>query len=140
MSNISNIVIEDVAHGTDPEVTYTFTPNGFPAQDVSEYFERSGGIPIGMPRIRIMVRRGNANQDPRVQFQLDVPTLAATSPSTESGIAPNPTRAYNCIAKGEFALPRHSSAKERDILLQLFQGLANSDVITDAVVDLDFPY
>lgn len=138
MSNIAPIVIETSVGGNAK--TYTFGPNGFPAKDLSEYFERSGGVPVGYPRVHITVRRATSSQDPKVTVQLDVPTLAETSPSTGTGIAPMPSRAYNCIGKMEFFIPRFSSAAERDVLLQLVQGLAESSVITEAVKDLNFPY
>lgn len=138
MSNIALIPLTTNVQGT--EKTWNFGPNGFPAQDVSEYFERSGGVPVGYPRIRITARRATATQDPKVVVQLDVPTLATVSPSTSTGVQPNQPRAYNCIAKLEFFLPRNSSVNERDALLQLVQGLAYSNAVKEAVKDLDFPY
>jgi len=139
MSNIAKIELP-VVQGSET-TDYDFVPRGFPAQDVSEYFElESTTVPVGQPRIQIRIRRGTANQDPVVAFQIDVPTLAETSPSTSTGVKPAAVRSYNHIAKGEFRLPRSGEMSERDVLLQLFQGLAASSVIADAVKGLDFPY
>lgn len=134
MSNIKPINLEVNSE------TLVFTPNGFPAKDVSEYFERSSGIPVGFPRVRMKIRRGNAQMDSKVEVQVDIPKLAETSPSTSTGITPNATRAFNAIAKFEFILPRQSGEADRDTLLQVIQGLASSDVVAEAVKELDFPY
>lgn len=139
MSNIANIVLTTTL-GTEDPVTHTFGPNGFPAQDTAEYFDRAIGVPVGFSRIRIVSRRPTATSDAKVSVQLDVPTLAETSPSTSSGISPGAVRAYNCIAKLDFFLPRSSSQDERDVLLQLLKGLAASTVVAEAVKDLNFPY
>lgn len=137
MSNIKPIVL--TVTGDEP-VEYTFTPNGFPAQDVAEYFDKSSGIPVGSPRIRITTRRGNSAQDPKVTIQLDVPELAETSPSTSTGVKPSATRAFNSIAKVEFFIPRQGAADNRDVVLQLIQGLMSDPTIVECLKDLDFPY
>lgn len=134
MSNIKPINLEVNSE------TITFTPNGFPAKDVSEYFDRSAGVPVGFPRIRMKVRRGNAQMDSKVEVQVDLPKLAETSPSTSTGLKPGATREFNGIAKFEFILPRQSDSDYRGMLLQVLQQLALSDTITEMVQDLDFPY
>lgn len=139
MSNIKPIVLEITSDLGEP-TEVTFTPNGFPAQDVAEYFDKSLGIPVGAPRIRISTRRGNSNTDPKVIVQLDRPVLAETSPSTSTGIAPSATRAYNSIAKIEFFIPRQSSDNDRDVVLQMIQQLTTNETVVEALKDLDFPY
>nr|URG15810.1 MAG: coat protein [Leviviridae sp.] len=118
----------------------TYDPNGFPMKDVSEYFDRSSGIPIGFPRIRIKVRRGNATMDSKVEVQVDLPTLADTSNSTATGIKPSATRAYNAIGKVEFILPRQSDESDRQALIDTVSQLLSKEVMQEAVAQLDFPY
>lgn len=134
MSNIKPISLTTTAGEA------VFTPNGFPAKDVAEYFDTTSGIPVGYPRIRITTRRGNANQDPKVVIQLDRPVLAETSPSTATGIKPNASRAFNQICKLEFYIPRSSSLDDRTHVLELMQALTANDTFVEAVQNLDFPY
>lgn len=128
---------------------YTFKPTGFVAPNLVDYVNKTGvpdedeGSPlpaIGQPRIRISTVRATVNRNAKVTIQIDAPVLAEMSPSTASGIEPAATRAYNPIAKVEFFLPRQSGEMSRERLLDLTRGVLADAVITDAVVDLEFPW
>lgn len=137
------------------DVTAKFDPEGFSLPGVAKWVDRSGGIAIGYPSLTLSVRPPTkASRVYKVTAKLAIPTLEVTSPSTASGIQPQPTLAYTCAAHVEFLLPERSTRNERTILLSKFMALfatiisASDGVPTDstlsplrlAVLDFDPPY
>lgn len=139
MSDMINIVINDGA--TPTPVAHTFAPNGFTGVDQAVWQDRATGIIDGFSTLRMTTRRASSkNSGTRVSFQLDLPVLAQTSPSTSTGIQPNPTRAYTLIASAEFVLPKGSSIQNRKDLLTLFKNALANAVVTEAVIDYNPPH
>lgn len=138
MSSIANIVIND---GAATPVAHTYAPVGFPAQDQAKWEDRSAGVIEGFSSLRMTTRRASSNNSgQRVSIQLDLPVLAQTSPSTSTGIQPNPTRAYTLIASAEFVLPKGSTMQNRKDLLALLKNALANAVVTEAVQDLNPPF
>jgi hypothetical protein len=122
-------------------VDKTFSPYGFVTNQpgVAKWVDLSGGISVGFPTFTMSVREPTkASRIYKVTVKVDVPTLEQTSPSTATGIQPQPTRAYSCQCVMEFLLPERSTAVERQALLSLVNSLfhatinASDDVPTDA--------
>ena len=105
-------------------VDKTLSPDGVIQPGVTRWVDRSGGIALGYPWFTISVRPPNKDSRvTRVQAKLVVPTLEVTSPSTMTGIQPQPTKAYDCTANLEFMLPERSTLAERTTLFNLVASL-----------------
>lgn len=136
-------------------VDKTFNPEGFNPQGIAQWVDRSGGIPVGFPRLSLQMRRPTKDsRNYRISIKLALPTLEVTAPTTVTGIQPAPTKAYDCSAFLEFVIPERASAAEREALfchtLSLFGTTINASdgAPTDAtgsplygaVKNLDQPY
>lgn len=122
LSSILDGVVKttDAAVGVDK----TFDPDGFDANGVTRWVDRSGGVALGYPALTVAVRRPNkASRAFKVTVKLVLPTLEVTSPSTSTGIQPQPTKAYDNLFVGEFMLPERSSLAERTALFNYVASL-----------------
>lgn len=115
-------------------VDKTFSPEGFILPGVARFVDRSGGIAIGFPAFTISVRPPTkVSRMYKVIAKLVVPTLEQTSPSTATGIQPQPTKAYDLTAVLEVMLPERSTLAERTSFLSLFASfLATTITASDA--------
>lgn len=136
-------------------VEKTYAPEGFNPQGIAQWVDRSGGIPVGYPRLSLQVRRPTKDsRNYRVSCKLSLPTLEVTAPTTVTGIQPAPTKAYDCSAFLEFVIPERATDAERSNLfnqaLSLFVTTitASDGSPTDltgtplrgAILSLDQPY
>jgi hypothetical protein len=88
---------------------------------VSKWVDQSGGIAIGYPSMTLSVRPPQkGSRLYKVTQVLNRPTLEITSPSTSTGIQPQPTLAYSCQVRTEWMLPERSSLAERTALFNLY--------------------
>lgn len=136
---IANIVLAD---GQSTPANKTFAP--FRAQNGSdqpaEFWEKSATTIAGYKRLTALIKRSNGSKSTRVTVMIMDPTLAVTAPASGSGIQPNPTVAYSCMAKMEFVLPDACTDQNRkDILAYAKNFLANA-VATDLVVNTSPQY
>lgn len=153
LSSILDGVVKttDAAVGVDK----TFDPEGFDANGVTRWVDRSGGIALGYPALTLSVRSPNkASRAYKVTVKLVLPTLEVTSPSTSTGIQPAPTLAYNNMFVGEFMMPERSTVAERTALFNYVASLfattinASDGVPTDSsgsplktsIINFDRPY
>lgn len=98
--------------------------NGVNSEGIAEYCDRSGGITVGFPRFTLSVRKPTkVSRNYKVSAKLFVPRLATTSPSTNTGIEPAPTKAYEMQAHLDFILPERSTSAERTKLLYMLESL-----------------
>lgn len=98
-------------------VDATFDPEGKNPQGVTAWVDRSGGIAQGFPRLTLSVRPPvKASRIHKVTVKLVRPTMETVTASTATGIAPAPTKAYDCTSLVEFFLPERSSLAERTAL------------------------
>jgi hypothetical protein len=139
MPAIGNIVIAD---GQATPVNRTFSPVGINSDLVATYENRATGIPVGYDSLSIGLRRpSKANRNFKVSVRLALPVLEVTSPSTQSGIQPAPTKAYDCTAFVDFVLPERCSQQNRkDLITLLRNALAGSGVIDVVVQNLETVY
>lgn len=111
--------------------------------DIITLLYRSATMPfIGANKLSIGRRDGapsNGNAT-KLTFQLAMPTLAEVSPSTSTGITPQPVVAYEHFGKIEVVLPGTGTLQERKDLLAMMRDLLSEGVVTSMVQDLDLPY
>lgn len=114
MPAFGNIILPD---GQGTPVNHTFAPTERDARGVYWWADRSGGIPLGYPVLSALLRRPVTDAGSSAQYrdtwQIRVPTLEVTSPSTASGLQPVPTVAYNHGANIDLLLPSRGSLQER---------------------------
>lgn len=105
-------------------VDKTFDPEGFILPGVARWVDRSGGIAIGYPSVSLSLRPpSKVSRVFKVTVKVALPTLDITSPSTMTGIQPQPSKAYECLCVMEFMLPERSTLTERNNLLSYVHSL-----------------
>lgn len=118
-------------------LSHAFIPNNGQAKDEpSLSYNKAGGIYAGFEKLTTLVRRSNTGKATKVSLQLVCPTLAQTSPSTGSGIQPQPTVAYNRLAKVEFTFPDACTLQERKNIRAMVTSLLTQAAIVSAVEDM----
>lgn len=134
MPAIANIPVTD---GEITPVEHLFVPNnGQSKDDPSVSFNKIGGIYAGFEKLTTLVRRSNTGKATKVSLQLVCPTLAQTSPSTGSGIQPQPTVAYSRLAKVEFTFPDACTLQERKNIRAMVTSLLNQEAVLSAIDDM----
>lgn len=139
MPAIASISLTD---GQPTPVVRVFTPTKVDSEGVAHYDNRAGGIAVGYDQLSIGLRApGKGSQNYKATLRLRLPTLEVTSPSTASGIQPQPTRAYDCFANIEMVLPQRSSAQNReDLVKMIYNALAAGGVFATVVENLETVY
>lgn len=129
MPALANIVIND---GATTPVAHTFAPDGIDGT-VANYADRSGGLPIGYPKLTVSVRKplNLSTGVYKVGVRIFTPTLEVTSASTGTGIQPAPTVSYTQSCFMEFLLPARGTLQNRkDIIAFAKNALANATINT----------
>jgi len=123
--------------------------------EIAEYVNRAGGIMVGYDRLTIHVRKPTkVARVYKVSIKMFAPRLATTAVSTNTGIEPAPTKAYELQAHLDFLLPERSTQAERIRLYNMVASLfavtitasdgAPSDTtgspVAAAITNLDPPY
>lgn len=117
LSSIINHALARLTTSATVGVDATFSPEGKNAQGLTSWVDRSGGIAQGYPRFTLMVRQPlKGSRITKVTAKLVRPTMETVTASTSTGIAPAPTKAYDCMSIIEFFLPERSSFAEREAL------------------------
>jgi len=119
--SLSNILVTNSATvATD----IVLSANGVNSEGIAEYVDRSDGIVVGYPRMTFQVRRPTqVSRVYKVSAKVFIPRLATTSPSTNTGIEPAPTKVYEMQAHLDFLLPERSTAVERYKLFSMVKSL-----------------
>lgn len=131
MAAIGNLTLTDAAA---TPVNHTYYPQPDVMSNLARWVDRGGGIALGYPTATLSFRMPTKSSRAfKVSAKLVVPTLEVTSPSTSTGIQPQPTLAYNHIAMAEWVLPERGSLQERKDLNALFKDFLGDTVITNAV-------
>lgn len=137
MSQIGNIVVND---SRATPIAHTFTPQNaqMGTSEPALLLNRASGIYAGFERLTVLVRRSESNKASKVLIKLVKPTLAVTSPNTASGIQPQPTVGYTCLAEVSFTFPDSTTLEERQDMRQLVSNLlvAGQPLIKSAIEDL----
>lgn len=128
---------------------------GVNSEGVAEYVDRSGGIMVGYPRMTLQVRKPTkVSRVYKTSVKLFLPRLATTSPSTNTGIEPAPTKAYELQCHMDWLIPERCTNAERLKMFYMVMSLffstiqandaAPSDVtgspLPNAVLNLDPPF
>ncbi len=117
LSTIINHALARLTTSATVGVDATFDPEGKNPAGVTSWVDRSGGIAQGYPRLTLLVRPPlKASRIHKVTAKLVRPTMETVTASTATGIAPAPTKAYDCTSIVEFFLPERSSFAERQAL------------------------
>lgn len=125
-----------IADGQTTPVNKTFNPDSI-KNDVSQWFDRSGGIAVGYPVITTSVRPPSRNSTSRVnkvQVKIVVPILEQVAPSVVW------TKAYESTATVEFMLHERSTLQNRKDILAFVKNLMAHAVVQSAVHDLEPVY
>lgn len=129
MPQIANIVLND---GQATPVAHTFAPDKIVGTEAI-HEDRSGGIAVGYPTLRINPVAAPGSPFQKVRVVLSVPTLETATGSTSGGFAPVPTVAYECKFDGTFFLPRRSSLQDRKNLRSYVQNLMANAIMTSVL-------
>jgi len=104
---------------------HTFSPCGYVTPGVARYEDRTGGIPVGFPVLTLSVKRPSKTSPMyRVTAKIVVPELEETSASTQSGIKPPPTKAFEDTVTVEFLFHSRGTEEKRLRMLSLLKSLA----------------
>lgn len=135
MAQIANITMAD---SQATPIVHTFTPQNaqLGTSEPALLLNRSLGIYAGFERLTVLVRRSESNKATKVIFKLVRPTLAVTSPSTGSGIQPQPTVAYTCLADLSFTFPDSSTLSERADMRVMMANLLSQLAVKSAIEEL----
>ena len=125
--------------GKATPVAHTFSPARIDEKGVASFFDRSGGIAIGFPRLSVRLtepvpaKAGQASNAKsrfyRATVTVDVPILESTSAATGSGIAPAPTVAYVHSSRTTLDLPERGNLADRnDLVAYTVNALGNTTV------------
>lgn len=147
MPALAALTIND---GQATPVAHIFSPVRLDDKGVATFFDRSGGIAIGFPRLTFSMREPNGNvqagsaSDKRRNYKsiltIDVPTMESTSAATGTGIAPAPTVAHVHSARNEFLLPERGTAAERKNLFAYVTNSIGNATIAAALQNLEAFY
>jgi hypothetical protein len=140
MPAIASLVAND---GATTPVAHTFSPVGINADMVAQYDDRSPGVAVGYNSLTVSLRKpsnGSTSRNYKAVIKLVLPTLEITSPSTSTGISPQPTKAFDCLANVEFVFSERSSLQNRKDLLALVKNILAHATITSVVQDLENVY
>lgn len=134
MAAFGNMVIAD-ALGTP--VNHTFVPANF-ANGIFEWQDQSAannplGVPVGFNRILTSANMSKDVNAGKGKFSLDMrfimPTLETVSNSTQSGILPAATWAYDCAVFVKYVVSARSSLQNRlDLFKMAPLAFANAQI------------
>lgn len=137
MSAITPIVLND---GSATPVARTFSPVDL-KNDIAKWADRSGGIAIGYPKLTMSLSEPTATRrNYKLTLKVVTPVLEITSPSTATGIQPQPTKAYDLISNHEFVLPERSSLAQRKDILAFAKNLLSDANVIAAVQNFEAIY
>lgn len=134
----NNITLTDGATTPVNHVFYPITKKG----EVLFWIDRTAtSVPVGQDQLSLSQRvPSKQSKSYKFSWKLQKKTLEQTSPSTTTGIQPQPTLAYENIAALDIVCHERSTLQERkDILVQM-RDLINEAILTSQVQDLDLIY
>jgi len=135
MAALSAVYAND---GETVPVSYTFTPLG-PDQDGVQWFEQTAPAPanaLAAKRVSVQIKRAvpgkQQNGVARLTIRMWYPVMETLSTS-DSGITPPPTVAYQLYAEVRYVIPERSTEQERKNLRQLLVNFGVSGSIIDVL-------
>lgn len=110
--------------------TYNFS--GFNQQSISQYIERSAGVPSGFSPLTVKVEDGGAGANTKVRWKLKIPVIAVAD--SECACIGALMREY--IVDMVVTVPAGSLAAERTDLLTRIQDLVATPEYTGSITSL----
>lgn len=127
--------------GETTPVNHSFTPLG-PDKDGIQWFEQTTPAPanaLAAKRVSVSIKRAvpgkQQNGVARLILRLWYPVMETLSTS-DSGIIPPPTVAYQLYAEVRYVIPERSTEQERKNLRVLLINFGASGIITDVLQKL----
>lgn len=119
----------------------TFAPVKIDQAGVAIWADRSSGIALGYPVATTSLRSPTkTSRSYKMVTKLVVPVLEITSPSTATGIQPQPTKAFEIPFTITAVLPERASKAQCLDALALARSLFGNAVVTLAVGDKETVY
>lgn len=122
-------------------VGHTFTPLG-PDKDGVQWFEQSTPAPanaLAAKRVSVSIKRADPGKQQngvaRLTLRMWYPVMETLSTS-DSGITPPPTVAYQLYAEVRYVIPERSTEQERKNLRVLLINFAAVGIIQDVLTKL----
>lgn len=138
MTAIAALTIND---GAATPVAHTFNPVNIDSAGVARWADRSGGIALGFPTLSYSLRSPTKDsRNYKIIAKVVTPVLEVTSPSTQTGIQPAPTKAYDLICNVEFVLPERSTLQERKNLFAYVKNALAQSIFTNGVENFESVY
>lgn len=137
----SDVTLKD---GQTPSVSHTFKPGlvvDTRSESSAEFEDRSGGIAIGNPRLRLALKRPN-EQSPNHRFgsKIVVPVLDTVWSSDPQGYQPAPKWAFDNLFSVDFVMNQRSTAQQRKDMLAYLREWVNSPLFEAVALNQDMPY
>lgn len=127
--------------GETTPVSHTFAPLG-PDKDGVQWFEQTNPIPanaLAAKRVSVQLKRATPGKQQngvsRCTYRIWLPVMETLSTS-DSGITPPPTVAYQLFAEVRYVIPERSTEQERKNLRMLLANFGGNSIITDVLVKL----
>lgn len=145
MPALAALTIND---GQATPVAHTFSPVRLDEKGVATFFDRSGGVAIGFPRLTFSMKEpigqitaGTDSSAKKRSYKsiltIDVPTMESTSAATGTGIPPAPTVAMIHSSRTEFLLPERGTLANRNDLLAYTVNAQSNATIKGALQNLE---
>lgn len=120
-------------------VQHSFAPVGVQG-NTALYEDRSGGISVGFPRIKVTVTPpSKTSKLHKVRFQIFRPTLE-TLGNNANGVVPPQQEAYKCTADQMFFLDQRSVLGDRKDIFAYAGNLVSSAFAGSLIKDLESVY
>lgn len=132
MAALAPILLSTIANGStltsSATVGYdkTFAPEGWKAGNVASWVDRSGGIPLGFPRVTFGLRAPTKESRVyRASSKLFMPVMETIDPAV--GIF-GPRLAYDLQAHVDLLIPERATSAERLIFFSLLRSLLSTSI------------
>lgn len=127
--------------GETSPVSHTFAPLG-PDKDGVQWFEQTTPAPanaLAAKRVSVQIKRAapgkQQNGVARITYRMWYPTME-TLATSDSGITPPPTIAYQQYAEVRYVIPERSTEQERKNIRMLLINFGSHAIITDLLIKL----
>lgn len=133
----NDITLNDAATTPVNHIFKPFRTEG----DIIMFRDRTQAIYAGQNRLSVSQRVANKNaRSNKISWRLETPILAVTSPSTGTGIQPQPTVDHTNLFSMDFVTHENSTLQERKDLLAMARDLIAEAILQLQIVDQDLIY
>jgi len=141
MPSFSAITINN---GDETPVPLSFVPTNRGSDGTAHFAERSSGVPVGYPTVSLNLAQPRPTNDGRttvyrIKYKVRYPVLA-TLGTSDAGITPPPTKAYELMSEGTMVIPAACVKADRSNLHAITANLLNSSVVETMITELEAVY